>query len=307
LFVALERVKYEFPADVNVPTTWEKLALDLAAHDSVLAIVNSRADCRALHALMPEGTIHLSALMCGEHRSQVITEIKQRLKAGESVRVVSTQLVEAGVDMDFPVVYRAMAGLDSIAQAAGRCNREGKLARGKVVVFVPPKPAPIGLLRKAEQATKSLLATGIPTSLRPELFTQYFGLFYGAIDDRRAREIDELLKVDAPTLGCAFRSAAAAFKLIDDQNQRAVYVRYLDSEQWLGMLAMNGPERWLLRKLQRYSVSLSVRTIDEMMNRGDIAPVYRDDFLALTSSALYGKFGVKICSDQPLPANDLVI
>ena len=307
IFKALERVAYEFPVDANVPTTWEKLAVELAANDSVLAIVNSRADCRALHALMPAGTIHLSALMCGEHRSQVITEIKKKLKAGEHVRVVSTQLVEAGVDMDFPVVYRALAGLDSIAQAAGRCNREGNLARGKVVVFVPPKPAPIGLLRKAEQATKSLLAAGISTSLPPELFTQYFHLFYGAVDDRKAREISELLKVDAPTLGCAFRSAAAAFKLIDDLNQRAVYVRYQESEQWLGILATNGPERWLLRKLQRYSVSLSVRTIDEMMSRGDIAPLYRDEFLTLTSSALYGKFGVNIGDDQPLQANDLVI
>ncbi|WP_436395524.1 hypothetical protein ACSDBR_00190 [Acidithiobacillus ferriphilus] len=80
--------------------------------------------------------------------SQVIADIKRRLQAGIPTRVVSTQLVEAGVDVDFPVVYRALAGLDSIAQAAGRCNREGRLAgKGKVVVFVPPKPAPPGLLR----------------------------------------------------------------------------------------------------------------------------------------------------------------
>ncbi|NJR72222.1 MAG: hypothetical protein HC782_04020 [Gammaproteobacteria bacterium] len=257
-----------------------------------------------LHALLPSDTIHLSALMCGEHRSKVIGDIKGRLKSGESVRVVSTQLVEAGVDIDFPVVYRAMAGLDSIAQAAGRCNREGKLACGKVIVFVPPTPAPIGLLRKAEQATKSLLAAGISNNLPPEIFTKYFELFYGAVDDRKAQEISALLKVDNE-LGCAFRSTAAAFKLIDDENQRSVYVRYGESEGLLNLLAQNGPERWLLRKLQRFSVSLSVRTVDEMTKCGDIAFVYRDDFLALTSTKLYGEFGVVLPSGQ-IPPTDLM-
>lgn len=306
LFKRLTRVEYTFPTDANAPTTWEALATELASHKSVLAIVNSRADCRTLHALLPADTIHLSALMCGEHRSQVIADIKQRLKVSESVRVVSTQLVEAGVDIDFPIVYRALAGLDSIAQAAGRCNREGKLARGKVIVFVPPKPAPIGLLRKAEQVTKSLLASGISNALPPEVFTQYFELFYGAVDDRKAQEITALLKVDNE-LGCAFRSAAAAFKLIDDENQRAVYVRYGEAEGLLNQLAQKGPERWLLRKLQRFSVSLSVRTVDEMMKRGDIAFAYQDDFLVLTSTALYGKFGVIINKDHPLSPDDLVI
>ncbi|OYT68490.1 MAG: CRISPR-associated helicase/endonuclease Cas3, partial [Chloracidobacterium sp. CP2_5A] len=123
------------------------LARQLQQHDQVLCVVNSRRDCHDLFKLMPTGTIHLSALMCGAHRSEVIDEIRQRLAANQPIRVISTQLVEAGVDIDFPVVYRALAGLDSIAQAAGRCNREGKRERGEVHVFVPPKPAPRGLLR----------------------------------------------------------------------------------------------------------------------------------------------------------------
>src|SRR5208283_5261126 len=124
-------------------------------------IVNTRRDCRELHALLPEGTIHLSALMCPEHRSEVVARIKSKLAAGGPIRVVSTQLVEAGVDIDFPVVYRALAGLDSIAQAAGRCNREGRLNEegrlGEVIVFDAPKPAPSGSLRKGQDAGAEIL------------------------------------------------------------------------------------------------------------------------------------------------------
>ena len=259
LFTQLERVRYDLPADTETPTAWQTIADELVSHPRALCIVNSRKDCLDLHALMPRDTICLSALMCGQHRSEVIANIKMRLKANEPLRVISTQLVEAGVDIDFPVVYRALAGLDSIAQAGGRCNREGKLASGLVKVFVPPKPAPIGMLRKAAQATKSVLASGIPATLPPEIFKRYFQIYFADINPQKAEEIQALIAVDKKTLGCAFRSAAEAFRLIDDDAQRTVYVRYGRSEEWLNILASKGPERWLLRKLQRYSVSISGR------------------------------------------------
>lgn len=157
LYQRLKRTHYKFPASLNEPTDWVSLAKRLQQHDQVLCVVNTRRDCHDLFQLMPAGTIHLSALMCGAHRSAVIRLIRCRLRKGLTTRVISTQLVEAGVDIDFPVVYRALAGLDSIAQAAGRCNREGKLndtARmGEVHVFLPPKPAPRGLLLKGENTT----------------------------------------------------------------------------------------------------------------------------------------------------------
>ena len=83
-----------------------------------------------------ENCYHLSARMCPVHRRKKIAEIKNRLREGEDCRVISTQLIEAGVDIDFPVVYRTMTGIDSVAQAAGRCNREGKLPeKGEVYIF----------------------------------------------------------------------------------------------------------------------------------------------------------------------------
>ena len=306
LFTQLERVRYELPADTETPTAWQTIADELTTHPRALCIVNSRKDCLDLHTLMPKGTICLSALMCGQHRSEVIADIKARLKSDEPLRVISTQLVEAGVDIDFPVVYRALAGLDSIAQAGGRCNREGKLVHGLVKVFVPPKPAPIGMLRKAAQATKSVLASGIPPTLPPEIFKRYFQIYFADINPQKTEEIQALLAVDKKTLGCAFRSAAEAFRLIDDDAQRAVYVRYGESEKWLNILANKGPERWLLRKLQRHSVSISVRDFDRMLGNGDVVPTYRGSYFSISPAAIYGQYGLIVPADKPLPPDKLV-
>ncbi|OGT01688.1 MAG: CRISPR-associated helicase/endonuclease Cas3, partial [Gallionellales bacterium RBG_16_57_15] len=187
LYQKLERVEVSIPKDLQTPRDWESVAAELIQHPSVLCIVSRRDDARELHRLMTteeEGkdTLHLSALMCGEHRSKVIADIKARLQRNEPVRVISTQLVEAGVDVDFPVVYRALAGLDSIAQAAGRCNREGKLKdaegipiKGQVVVFVPPKLPPSGLLRITYQIAVGLLSGYKGDLLSRELARKYFG------------------------------------------------------------------------------------------------------------------------------------
>ena len=274
LYQQLERVSVHLPADWEQPTDWPTLAGALAHHDSVLAIVNRRADARELWQQMPEGTLHLSALMCGAHRSQVINEIKARLRAGIPTRVVSTQLVEAGVDVDFPVVYRALAGLDSIAQAAGRCNREGRLAgKGEVVVFIPPKPAPHGLLLTGENAGRSVLhgVTGNPLSRAR--FAQYFErLYYDCKLD--AHGICGLLEVDGKELAVNFRTAAEKFKLIDDEDSAPIIVRYgEESGKLLRNLRKNGPQRWLMRKLQRYTVNLPRRQLATLLRQSEIEEV----------------------------------
>ncbi|MBL0141078.1 MAG: CRISPR-associated helicase Cas3' [Betaproteobacteria bacterium] len=277
LYRALERVKVRLPNDWNCPTEWGTLARELCRQDSVLAIVNRRKDARELWQRMPAGTLHLSALMCGAHRSRVIADIKTRLKGGVPTRVISTQLVEAGVDVDFPVVYRAVAGLDSIAQAAGRCNREGKLERGEVVVFVAPKPAPPGLLRKGEDACRSTLhgITGNP--LERSLFARYFEQFYHScsLDEHG---IADLLKVDGTTLAVNFRTAAEKFRLIRDADSVPVVVRFRgeagiedEVDKWLNTLRASGPERWLMRKLQRYTVNIHMREAMKLLEQGDIA------------------------------------
>lgn len=265
----LQRVEVE---ELGKFEDWQAVADELQRYDSVLCVVNTRRDCRALFNLMPQGTIHLSANMCGEHRSRVIRSIKERLRAGEKVRVVSTQLVEAGVDFDFPVVFRAMAGLDSIAQAAGRCNREGLLKKGQVFVFEPPKRAPIGMLRKGEQAGKTILSTDSEgaKSLTPETFKKYFQLFFSDLGTFDRKNMHDLLVRDACEIEIQFRTAAREFKMIDDQNQISVIVKYegdkMDSRKLINELKFAGPSRTLLRRLQRFTITLPEKVFLEVQS-----------------------------------------
>ena len=289
LYRDLERVTITMPRDLQLAQDWDTIAQQIKRHPCALAIVNSRADARELHRRMPEGTVHLSALMCGEHRSRVIADIKRRLQAGEAVRVVSTQLVEAGVDVDFPVVYRALAGLDSIAQAAGRCNREGVLERGQAIVFVPPRPAPPGALRRAADTTESLLQGTSEHPMERELFHRYFEHFYMRAPSLDRHDISELLQPqggkDDP-LKVQFRTAAERFRLIDESDHRSILVQYGDSPALIGRLREEGPERRLMRKLQRYTVSLPEHQFQKLLLGGDVCEIYPGLF-AQTSDTLY--------------------
>jgi CRISPR-associated endonuclease/helicase Cas3 len=307
LYEHLKRTNIGFPENLNEPSSWAEIATHLKQHEQVLCIVNTRKDCHELYSLMPENTIHLSALMCGEHRSRIIRYIKWRLKKKKAIRVISTQLVEAGVDIDFPVVFRAIAGLASIAQAAGRCNREGKLSKhGEVRVFISPKPAPIGLLRKGEDKTRELASSPNFNPDCPEIFTKYFNLFYGAVNETGVGKLHEQLVKDVnPDIYIQFRTYANEFKLIDDKAQRPVIVRYGKSEKTIKELQIIGPTRDNMRKLQRYTVNLSVWMIDKMKNDGLLEET-RNGILIQTMPNLYSdKIGFDIYRET-LPAEDLI-
>ena len=282
----LERVNFKLPDDFNQKQSWDDISSELKKCDSVLAVVNTRKDAKELWEKMPEGTFHLSALMCAQHRSEVIEEIKNRLKYGQSTRVISTQLVEAGVDLDFPVVYRALAGLDSIVQAAGRCNREGRLDKGKVVVFVPPYEPPMGLLTQARDTALSLLCGFHGDIQSPETFKRYFDKFYAAVKNHDKNKVLDKLQQTADELKIQFRTAAQRFKMIDEKDTVSVIVRYGDNDSLLSILAKGEPDRWLLRKLQRYTVTLYKYQFDKMLRRGEIEEICQG-FYAQSEAGIY--------------------
>lgn len=268
----LKRVVINLPPSDSEAISWDALSVLVGNEECVLVIVNTRNNARELFKRLDDdgNNIHLSANMCAEHRSAVISDIRQRLdarKKGDSrpLRVISTQLIEAGVDVDFPVVYRAMAGLDSIAQSAGRCNREGRLDIGRVEVFLPEQPAPAGFLRQGEQITLTMLKAGfIDDPLSPDTISHYFNEL-NRKGNRDKYEICQLLnakQTSDPAIDISFREAAGKFRLIDDVGV-GVIVPYcpdgLDASpvyQWLELLDSEDSVRWIYRKLQRFSVTL---------------------------------------------------
>ena len=271
LFADLERVQVQVPDDLNTERDWEDLAAEIAEYETVLVIVNTKKQAAELCRLLPADTYYLSTNLCGEHRSEKLAEIKSKLKSGQSIRVVSTQLIEAGVDISLPVVYRALAGLDSIAQAAGRCNREGLLAeKGKVVVFVPPNNHKLkGQLGLSASTSKTLLPLFTEVPLHHSHFKRYFEHYYSKAKSLDAQGIEELLTKDAKELKIQFRTAANRFHFIKEEGY-PVFVTYGESAKLIQQLKVLGASRWLLRKLQRYTVTIHEQDKNRLVKAGDI-------------------------------------
>ena len=238
----LRRVRIKMPPPNGDTQSWQEIADEIAAHPCVLAVVNTRKHAQKLFAALPSDGIklHLSANMCATHRSEVIALVRRYLalyRAGslhKPLWLVSTQLIEAGVDLDFPCVYRAMAGLDSIAQAAGRCNREGKLSFGEVVVFRAEEGAPNGSLKQGQDITEEMLKAGLlGDPLSPSAFAEYFRRFNGKGDVDK-HDIARLLTVESSNenpLAIKFRTAAERFRLIDNQGV-ALIVPFIPLAHW---------------------------------------------------------------------------
>lgn len=271
LFADLERVEVSVPEDLNVERSWEDLAQEMAEHESVLVIVNTKKQAAELCRLLPAETYYLSTNLCGEHRSEKLKEIREKLKAKQPLRVVSTQLIEAGVDISLPVVYRALAGLDSIAQAAGRCNREGLLAeKGRVIVFVPLNNHKLkGHLGLSASVSKSLLPMFTENPLHHTHFKTYFEHFYTKAKSRDEQDIESLLCKDAAQLKIQFRTAAQRFRLIKEEGY-AVFVTYGEGAQLIERLKKFGPYRELMRRLQRYTVTIREPDKNRLVQTGDI-------------------------------------
>ncbi|MFT3767477.1 MAG: CRISPR-associated endonuclease Cas3'' [Minicystis sp.] len=271
-FDRLRRVRARWPMS-SEPTDYDTLAAEVAGEPDVLAIVHLRGDARALceavdRRLGQTETLHLSALMCPEHRSRVLDEIKARKARGQPVRLVATQLVEAGVDVDFAVVYRALGGMDALAQAAGRCNREGKLpGLGELRIFNAPTRPPRGVPQAGLVATQSLLRKDPAIDLfAPPTYTAYFEQLYGS------RDLDAD-KIQEARAALDFADVARRFKLIDDAWSAPVVVPWGDAASHVRALERFGPSRARLRALQRFTVNVSRKDRDSWLAAKLVRPV----------------------------------
>lgn len=255
-FRALNRVEYEWRVDE--PLSWHEAASVMRAESQALAILNTKRDALALlDALNDPRALHLSTLLCGAHRSRVINDVTRRLAAGEPCRLVATQVVEAGVDLDFPLVLRALGPLDSVIQAAGRSNREGKLDTGRVVVLEPAEGGlPRGAYQRATQTTRTLLNAGPLDLDDPNSIRAYFERLYQLEDTDRDNIQKKREELDYPEV-------AHRFRMIDDHTVEVVITTYGAEEERQRVRALIAklragapPTRRLLRQLHPYTVSL---------------------------------------------------
>ena len=273
LFQRMKRVDYRYQPE---PVSWIKLAEQIRAHDQCLAIVNTKNDAKALfEALDTESKWHLSTDMCGAHRRACLNQVKERLKSGEPCVLVSTQVIEAGVDIDFPTVFRAVGPLDSIVQAAGRCNREGKHIDGNVMVFIPEEGSiPAGSYRTATDHAQGFLRTNGADMHDPNLLTRYFSKYYNDVD-LDTKKIQDLRKQ------LAFPDVADKYQLIEGYNAFVV-VPYLSAEidihECLDELRQIGhATRDIMRKLQPYVVQVRMNKVKELVRDRIIQPILKDD------------------------------
>jgi CRISPR-associated endonuclease/helicase Cas3 len=293
LYVALKRVNVGVR---NEPITDADIAARFAAQEQMLCIVNTRGHAKALFDLIKDqlGARHLTTLMCPAHRRKILAEIKADLKAGLPVRLVATSLVEAGVDFSFPEVWRAETGLDSIAQAAGRCNREGGPVLGRMVVFVPADHKLPKIFSAGRDAAIFPLQMDEPLGLeavRRYFHELYFNRGFAALD---AVEIDELPgilpAIARMPLSYPFASIASGFKMIDDV-MRQVIVPWDDhAKKALNILrAAVIPPGKVLRKLQQYTVSIPENAWKQLAGGGiqAVNSKFGDRFMEVTSRALY--------------------
>ena len=247
----------------------DALAEKLSEHRQVLCIVNSRKAAQSIFARLPqEASFHLSTLMVPAQRQTLLDEIRRRLKAGEPCRVVSTSLIEAGVDVDFPAVYRELAGLDSVLQAAGRCNREGKRAAGEsiVTIFERTELPPL-LFRTAVGATRHALKDGRDPAVQ-ETMQRYFRELR-ALSGETLDKSGVIKAFEKGINGCElpFRTVAENFHLID-QNTRTVYVPFGGGAALIERLKAGECSKELYRKLGRYAVSVYDRHFEALYAAG---------------------------------------
>jgi CRISPR-associated endonuclease/helicase Cas3 len=314
LFQKLRRVNYQLPQP-DQPLEWPDLAARLVKEKQVLCVVNLRRHAatvweevgKKLSEAEKTSIFHLSSAMCAQHRLDVLDKIRELLNSGLPCRLIATQLIEAGVDVDFPAVWRAMGPLDSIVQVAGRCNREGRLPNGQLGQMHVFYPSDDGLPRDhlyqtATGFAASMLATLTPEELatNPQLFSRYFAMLHN-LPQEKSRRIQELRRE------LMFRTVAREAKVIEDDT-RPVIVAYRNGadiiEEIQTRQISSGKKRFDkqdLRNLQRYMVNVIRRDFDLLLGQEHLYELLPNlDLHILKSGHYHPALGLLVNRTRPL-------
>lgn len=300
---------YEFFKRIEVYNIGEisesALILELSKNSSFLCIVNTRKDALKLYDKLvelteDENTFYLSTLMCPFHRKETIKNIKELLKENKSCRVISTQLIEAGVDVDFPVVYRSMSGLDSIVQSAGRCNREGKQTVGKVFVFEPENGygnLPNSIKRSIE-ITKAIFRN-FDDVMSLEAIETYFRELYSIQENALdLYEINKRIEYGKSNLDFPFKDIADDFKLISNNTKPIIIQFDEDSKKLIESLRYAENYNGILRKLQSYTVNVYDKEYNALFGSNKLEMI-KPSVVILSDEAEYDiKKGLNILTES---------
>ncbi len=266
-FETLRRVTYRNAGELTV----DELSRQLSEQKQVLCIVNTRKRAQEIYQRLPSnGSFHLSTLMYPKHRQETLRQIRELLKDGKPCRVVSTSLIEAGVDVDFPFVYRELSGLDSVVQAAGRCNREGKRSASDSVVTVFESDLAVPKLLKVNigAAKEALSVFDDPGSLQAieRYFSAYRSLIGSGTDKSNA-----VKHLSVGIAGCLFpfKTVAEAFHMIDSET-KTVYIPCDESRPLLEEILCKKASHSTYRLAGRYGVNLYEAHYNALLQAGDI-------------------------------------
>ena len=275
--------------------TLEELGTQLCGLTQVLCVINLRRNAAELCRMLPEdGRYCLTTLLCPADRKRLLAEIRTRLKEGLPCRVVSTSLIEAGVDVDFPCAFRELSGLDSILQTAGRCNREGKQAATESVVSVfSLSDKPPDLIAQNVAATRLTQKKHMTPDL-PEAVSAYFRFLRGL---KGPEALDKHRIMDAfqnGINGCTFPfvQVAERFRLIDSQTQ-TVYIQTKENEDLISQLRNKAYSRVLFRKLGQYGVGIYPAHFQDLLASGAICQLPSGDGILEDSSLYDPVFGLQ--------------
>ncbi len=295
LFRKLGRVVYEVR---SIESGWSELAEEWRNEYQALGVVNTRKQAaewwELLRGQREEGVLHLSSAMCAEHRTEVLLEARWRLKNDRSCWLVATQVIEAGVDIDFPLVYRALGPLDSIVQAAGRCNREGRLpGKGRMVVFRPvDAKLPGGVYQVATDIAARLLEQLSTEDLsnEPDLFRSYFGELFQDVPTDHQRRRESSIQEDRERL--RFREVARKAKVIIDDTHAVIAPRKgaLELVGEIRERCQTGGLRFTpkdFRRLQRFMVNLHFSDFQKLDGRRLLDPLLPGMELRVLDKAAY--------------------
>lgn len=284
-FEVFDKVDYHMD---TLQLSFQELAARLSEHESFLCIVNSRKDAAQLFASLRETytdtdlfhLFHLSRLMCSDHIKHVLTEVIKRLKNGKPVKLISTQLIEAGVDVDFPVVYRAKAGLDSIIQAGGRCNREGKRASGEVFVFeLTDGGKPFGDIRLGSYAADDVVNKRAGTDWKvydTEVIREYYRSFYARVESFDKKRVADNFWSNGRMnqLRFDFETAAHDFTYIDDNTTTLLVPHGTKGEALIQKIITHQPmTKDDFHSMSKLQVALYERDLAKLFEAGSVETV----------------------------------